>query len=58
MVNGYEIGWSPSIGDPTFTGWLTVVCYLFCSFFCWQVYRQGQTIFVEPVTRQKILWLA
>jgi hypothetical protein len=32
--------------------------YFFCSFLCWQVYRRGHTFFVEPVTRQKLLWLA
>ena len=31
IINGY---WEPGLGDPTFTGWLTVAAYLIASLLC------------------------
>ena len=31
-----EDRWRPGIGDPTFTGWLTVVAYFATAYLCWR----------------------
>jgi hypothetical protein len=58
MLSNYEIHWSPTIGDPTIMGWITVACYFFCSVLCLKVFRHGTMIFDHPVKRQQFLWLA
>lgn len=44
-------GWSPQIGDPNFTGWLTVVIYLICLAFAVLVLRRN------PKGTARGLWL-
>jgi hypothetical protein len=36
---GWVGDWSPGIGDPTITGWLTVVAYFVGSYLCWLAFR-------------------
>jgi hypothetical protein len=36
---GWIGSWSPGIGDPNVTGWLTVVAYLIAAYLCWRQFR-------------------
>jgi hypothetical protein len=36
--------WAPGIGDPTFTGWLTVVCYFVAAYQCNRAYRKARSL--------------
>jgi hypothetical protein len=36
---GWVGDWSPGIGDPTITGWVTVVAYFVGSYLCWLAFR-------------------
>lgn len=35
-------GWSPTIGDPTAYGWLTVAAYFYASWLCWRDWRASE----------------
>lgn len=35
-----EFGWRPGIGDPTLTGWMTVVCYFIAAGYSYAVARR------------------
>jgi hypothetical protein len=57
MLRGFAEGlnsfdWTPSIGDPTFIGWLTVLLYFVASISCWrsggEVERRGRDQLNEP----------
>ncbi len=52
-----KIEWSPSIGDPSLMGWVTVLAYFACALKSHQVYRAHERIFNPPVKRQIRLWL-
>lgn len=54
----HNIGWHPSIGDPSFMGWLTVALYFFCSYRAYGVVKHSEKIFDSLLTRQRNLWLA
>lgn len=43
-------GWSPGIGDPTITGWLTVLAYAAAAAACWLASRRS-------VRTERRLWL-
>jgi hypothetical protein len=36
--------WSPGIGDPTFTGWLTVFCYFATAYQCYRAWKRAQQL--------------
>ena len=44
--------WTPSIGDPQITGWLTVISYLLCLWLAVRVLRR------RPAAAARGLWLA
>lgn len=48
--------WQPSIGDPTFVGWLTVLVYAVAAFYSARIVRAREDIFTEYVRRQVFLW--
>lgn len=52
-----QIGWSPTIGDPSFLGWFTVFAYLFTSFLCFKVRGNIHNVIVDKEQRLKRLWL-
>ncbi len=49
------IGWYPTIGDPTFMGWFTVVAYFITACFSFRVFSIGK--FGRVPEKQKRLWL-
>lgn len=49
--------WTPTIGDPSIMGWLTVLVYLVCAYKCFQVVRGSERIFDVLAERQRMLWL-
>ncbi len=53
-----KIDWSPSIGDPTWIGWLTVLAYFTCGYKSYCVLLSSERIFEPPIQRQKLLWLS
>ncbi|WP_018415824.1 hypothetical protein [Teredinibacter turnerae] len=53
MINLY--GWQPTIGDPTFLGWFTVLAYFFAFVLSLRVAYCGQRCFLSD--RQKQVWL-
>lgn len=53
-----KIDWSPTIGDPTWVGWLTVFAYFLCGYKSYNVLRSSERIFKTPIQRQKLLWLS
>lgn len=58
MKNFFDaIEWSPTIGDPTFMGWFTVLAYFACAYKAYRVTRDFERIFTPPVIRQKWLWV-
>ncbi|MFL0800338.1 MAG: hypothetical protein K6L80_07820 [Agarilytica sp.] len=58
MQNFFEkIEWSPTIGDPSIMGWLTVLAYFACALKSLKVYRASERIFNPPAKRQLRLWL-
>lgn len=52
-----KIEWSPSIGDPTVMGWLTVLAYFVCCYKSFCVHKFSERIFNPPMLRQQRLWL-
>ncbi len=36
-----QLQWRPTIGDPSFIGWLTVAAYAACAFTCWLAARRA-----------------
>lgn len=52
-----KIGWTPSIGDPTFMGWFTVFAYFYCFYKCLMVLKYNDRIFIAPIPRQHVLWV-
>lgn len=52
-----QIEWSPSIGDPSVMGWLTVLAYFVCAYKAFRVTRDYDRIFTPPILRQKWLWV-
>ena len=52
------IGWQPTIGDPSFIGWLTVFAYFMTGIISAKVYVAGDYTFRRRIQRQKQLWLA
>lgn len=53
-----KIEWSPSIGDPSLMGWLTVAAYFLCAWQSFKVHQSGERIFQQLIVRQKRFWLA
>ncbi len=53
-----KIDWSPTIGDPTWIGWLTVTAYFICGYKSYRVLRSSERIFEDPIQRQRLLWLS
>ncbi len=39
-----KIDWTPTIGDPTFIGWFTVIAYLVASFLCFTCARKNSRL--------------
>lgn len=58
MQENIQINWIPSIGDPTFLGWFTVLAYLVTAFLAAKVYFSAENLF-SPMTlrKQKFFWL-
>ena len=56
-MNNYPITWTPTIGDPSIIGWLTVVLYFLCFAWSCRVYLCANSLFTQPIQRQKNLWL-
>jgi hypothetical protein len=44
LVQTPDGGWAPGIGDPTFTGWLTVFCYFVAAYQCHRAYRKARSL--------------
>jgi len=44
LVQTSDNEWSPGIGDPTFTGWLTVFCYFGAAYYCFRAWRRAQRL--------------
>jgi hypothetical protein len=44
LVQTPDGGWTPGIGDPTFTGWLTVVCYFAAAYQCYRAYQKARSL--------------
>lgn len=40
LETGDDGRWSPGIGDPTWTGWVTVVAYVVAAYFAWAAYKK------------------
>lgn len=57
-MDHYRIAWTPGIGDPSITGWLTVLAYFVTAFFSFQVYQQRNYIFSSKKELQTNLWRA
>ena len=58
MTNFYSaIGWHPTIGDPSFMGWFTVLAYFFAFCISLKVYLTGDRRFHRNPQKQKLLWL-
>jgi len=55
----YEaLSWYPTIGDPTFMGWLTVFLYFFVSVACFRYVFLSSVLFSDDVAiKQKQFWL-
>lgn len=54
----YAMNWTPSIGDPSVMGWLTVFAYLIAAVFAYRVYLKSHLIFRRHWReRQQRLWL-
>lgn len=51
-----KIGWSPSIGDPTILGWLTVAAYLYTAIICFKASRNVDQVVITSDERLKKLW--
>lgn len=49
--------WHPGIGDPSFMGWLTVICYFVAAFFAFKLYLKSEQLFISSVSKQKSFWL-
>lgn len=48
-----EFGWRPGIGDPTFTGWMTVVCYFIAA---GNAYAVARRIASTGHERERFVW--
>ena len=44
LVQTPDGGWEPGIGDPTFIGWLTVVCYFAAAYQCYRAYQKARSL--------------
>lgn len=44
LVQTPDGGWAPGIGDPTFTGWLTVVCYFAAAYQCYRAWQKARSL--------------
>lgn len=53
-----EFGWRPGIGDPTFVGWLTVVCYLLAAGSSYAVVRKLANAAPAAPRREILVWQA
>ena len=49
------LGWQPSIGDPTFYGWFTVLGYLGAAWASWWVHRAEATASADA-KRRPLFW--
>ena len=53
-----QLGWHPTIGDPTIMGWFTVTAYFFTSAIALRLYFSAQQIFPEEIVlKQQRFWL-
>ena len=50
LINCVFADWSPTLGDPTVMGWLTVACYVAAT-------ALAVAVFVRQAGRQRIFWL-
>ena len=53
-----KVGWYPTIGDPSFMGWFTVLAYLVAAIISARVCYKGKRLFIRVPEKQKRLWLA
>lgn len=51
------IGWHPTIGDPSFMGWFTVLAYFVTFLLSLKVVSISEHIFARRRKRQKQLWI-
>ncbi|WP_339074220.1 hypothetical protein [Teredinibacter turnerae] len=56
MINLY--GWQPTIGDPTFLGWCTVLAYCFAFLLSARVVSCAERCFTSDTQKQVWLWAA
>lgn len=53
-----QINWTPTIGDPSFMGWLTVAAYFVTAVIAFKLYLSSDQLFSdEVVKKQKTFWL-
>jgi hypothetical protein len=52
-----EIRWRPQIGDPSFMGWLTVVCYALAALACAAAARRAGDQLPEGRVNPRTLWV-
>jgi hypothetical protein len=57
LVQTPDGGWEPGIGDPTFTGWLTVVCYFVAAYQCYRAWQKARSL-GPNAHRLSYAWLA
>lgn len=48
-------GWRPGIGDPTFTGWLTVVAYFMAAWLCLRAARRSAAS-ARATNAEALIW--
>lgn len=51
------VDWSPTIGDPSFMGWFTVVAYFYTAILASKLYLSSSRMFAEHAVQQKQFWL-
>ena len=53
-----QVDWAPSIGDPTFMGWFTLVAYFITALISFKLYLSSGKLFSEQlINKQKRFWL-
>lgn len=57
LVQTPDGGWEPGIGDPTFIGWLTVVCYFGAAYWCYRAWQKARSLGPNAYRLAKA-WLA
>lgn len=48
--------WSPGIGDPTMSGWLTVVLYALAAWACYRILRQVRLQHIAMSGNERLIW--